>query len=131
RARAIDERRTQLLHVARRSRAAHRAAQLVRRGRRETGDRHRNAKYLLLEEDDAERLLEARLEQRMRVRHRLAALPSVDIRIHHVPLQRARSDDRDLYDDVRGAPRTHARERGRLRTALDLEQADGVDLADE
>src|SRR5437773_2093510 len=131
RARAVDERRAQLLHVRRRPRAAHRAAKLVRGTRREPGDGHRDAQDLLLEEDHAERLLERGLEQRMRVRDRLAALTAVDVRIHHVPLQRARPDDRDLHDDVLEASRTYPRERGRLRAALDLEQTDRVDLADE
>ena len=67
----------------------------------------------------------------MRVLHRLAALPAVDVRVDHVPLQRARPDDRDLDDDVREVARPHARQRLGLRAALHLEQADRVDLADE
>src|SRR4029079_14719328 len=76
RARAADERPAELLHVSARASAAHRAAEHVRGGRRESRGGDRDAKDLLLEEDHAEGLFEDRLEQRMRVLHRLAALPA-------------------------------------------------------
>src|SRR5258706_15693474 len=72
-ARSTDERTTQLLHVRRATRAAHRATEHVGGGRRKARGGDRDAKDLLLEEDHAERLLEDRLEQRMRVLHRLPA----------------------------------------------------------
>ena len=129
--RAAHERLTQPLHVGARARAAHRAPQLVRLVRGEARDGHRDLEDLLLEEDDAERLLEDRLERGMRVRDRLVSLPAIDVRVDHVPLQRARPDDRDLDDDVREVPRPHAWQRLRLRARFDLEEADRVDLADE
>src|SRR5438094_3696624 len=130
-ARPADERPAQLLHVGARARAAHRATEHGRGRWRESRGRDRDAEDLLLEEDHAERLLEDRLEQRMRVLHRLAALPAGGAGIYHVPLRRAWPDARDLDDDVREVPRPHARQGLRLRTALHLEETDRVDLADE
>src|SRR5207247_11340182 len=69
----------------------------------------RDALAICLGQDDPERLLEDRLEERMGIRHRLAALPAMDVRIHHVPLKRAWADDRDLDDDVREAAGEHPR----------------------
>ena len=130
-ARAVHERTAQALHVGRATSAAHRAAEHVSGRGREPRGGNGHPKDLLLEEDHAERLFEDRLEQGMCVGDRLAALPAADVRVHHVPLQRARPDDRDLDDDVREVPRPHARQGLRLRTALHLEETDRVDLADE
>src|SRR5437660_7070213 len=75
-ARPADERPAQLLHVGARARAAHRATEHVRGRWRESRGRDRDAEDLLLEEEHAERLLEDRLAQRMRVLHRRAAVPA-------------------------------------------------------
>src|SRR5205807_1805827 len=131
RARAADEWAAQLLHVCRAARAAHRTAQHVRGRRREPRGGDRDAEDLLLEEDDTERLFEDRLEQRMRVLDRLAALPPSDVRVDHVPLQGAGPDDRDLDDDVREVPGPDTREGLRLRAALHPEEPDRVDLGEK
>ena len=46
--------------------------------------------------------------------------------MHHVALDRAGPDDRDLEHDVVKTFRLHPRERGHLRAALDLKYTDRV-----
>ena len=70
---------------------------------RDDGDPHR----LLLEERHAERLFEDLLQlvrdrvgRRARIMHLLDSLPAAQIGMHHVALDRAGADDRDLDDEV-------------------------------
>ena len=46
--------------------------------------------------------------------------------MHHVTLNRAGPNDGDFNDDIIKTFRLHARQRGHLRAALDLENADGI-----
>ena len=73
-----------------------------------------------------ERALQDRLQIGMRIGHRLAAVAAVEVRMHHLPDDRSRPDDRHLDDEVVEVVRLHARQRRHLRAALDLEDADGV-----
>ena len=63
--RALDEPLAERLQRLQRALAAHRAAQPLRLADREAGERHRHLQHLVLEDDDAERLLERLLQQRM------------------------------------------------------------------
>ena len=70
---------------------AHRAAQLFGLAAREPGRHHRDPQQLLLEQRHAERALEDRFERRMGIAHLLAPGPAVQIRMHHLPDDRARA----------------------------------------
>ena len=61
---------------------------------------------------------------------RLLAFAAAQIGMHHVALDRAGPDDRDLDDEVVEGPRLHPRQHRHLRAALDLEGAERVGLAD-
>ena len=50
--------------------------------------------------------------------------------MHHVALDRAGADDRDLDGDVVEIPRLHPRQHAHLRAALDLKDAERIGLAD-
>src|SRR6266550_7807957 len=104
----------------------HRAAQLVGFARREAarhdGDLHR----LLLEQGDAERLVEDRFELLRRIGHRLDLLPAAQIRMHHVALDRARPHDRDFDDEIVEFLRLQTRQHRHLRAAFDLKYAQRV-----
>ena len=113
-------------HALDRALEAHRAPQLLRLAARETGDGHCDPQQLLLEERHAEGALENRLQRRMRVRDGLAPGAAVQVRMHHLPDDRARADDRHLDDEVVEARRLHPRQGRHLRSALDLEDADRV-----
>src|SRR5581483_894082 len=65
---------------------AHRAPQPFRLADREPGERHRDLEYLVLEDDDAERLAQRLLEQRMVVLDLVRGvfaelLPTLDVRM--------------------------------------------------
>ena len=62
----------------------------------------------------------------MRVLDRLAARAPIEIRMHHLPDDRSRPDDRDLHDEVVEMSRLHPRQRRHLRARFDLEEADRV-----
>ena len=62
----------------------------------------------------------------MVVDHRLAAGAAIQIRMHHLPDDRARADDRDLHDEIVEARRLEPRQRRHLRARLDLKHADRV-----
>jgi hypothetical protein len=62
----------------------------------------------------------------MRVRHLLLAGAPPQVRVHHLPLDRPRPDERDFDDQVVEAARLEARERVHLRPALHLEDTDRV-----
>ena len=46
--------------------------------------------------------------------------------MHHIALDRSRTDDRHLYHHVVKTFRFHPRQRGHLRAALDLKHPNGV-----
>ena len=87
-------------HALARSLVAHRPAQLVGLAGRESrrGDRHLHA--LLLEERNAERALQDRLERRVRIGHLLLSCPAAQVGMHHLALDRAGPDERDLHDEI-------------------------------
>jgi hypothetical protein len=58
----------------------------------------------------------------------LFSIPPIEIGMDHFPNDGPRADDGDLDDDVIKALRLHARQRGHLRSAFDLENAHGIGL---
>ncbi len=66
----------------------------------------------------------------MRILDGFSAVTASKIRMHHAPGDRSRPDDADLDDEVVPVARPQTGQHGHLRTALDLEDADGVGLAD-
>ncbi len=119
-----------LRHAFVRALVSHGAAQLVGLPRREprSGDGHLHA--LLLKERHAERATQHRLEGGMRVGDRLEAGPAVEEGMHHVTLDRSRTNECHLDDEIVECARLHSRQRVHLGPALDLEQADGVRTAE-
>ncbi len=61
-------------------------------------------------------------------RNRFSPLPPLEKWIHHIPHDRARPNDRNLYDDVVKALRLQARQTSHLRPALDLKHSHCVGL---
>src|SRR6185312_9837529 len=115
--------------------AAHRPAQPLRLPYGEPRERHRDLEHLLLEDDRAERLLEALREERMVMRDDVArilapALPAFDVRVHGLPLDRPRADERHLHGEVVEVLRLRSQKALHLRSALDLEEPDGVGVLD-
>ncbi len=117
-----------LCHPLLRAVETERAAQLLRLGAGEVGDHHRHLEDLLLKERHPERPREHRLQQRVNAIDRLAPGAAVEVRVHEVPLDRPRADDRHLDHHVVETRRAHPGERRHLRAALDLENADGIGL---
>ena len=70
---------------------SHRAPQFLGLPAGEAGGRHRHAQQLLLEQRHAERALQNRFERGMRVLDRLAPGAPIEIRMHHLPDDRARA----------------------------------------
>ncbi len=114
------------LHALDRALEAHGAPELLGLAAGEAGRRHGDAQELLLEERNAERALQDRLEAGVEVGHLLAPPPALEERMHHAAGDRPRADDGDLDDEIVEAGRRVPRQRGHLRAALDLEDADGV-----
>ena len=90
------------------------------------GDPHR----LLLEERHAERLVEHFLQLFGRIGDLLLAALPAEVGMHHVALDRAGADDRDLDDQVVELFRAQPRQHVHLRPALHLEHADAVGAAE-
>ena len=61
-----------------------------------------------------------------RVGDGLLSAPPLDVRMHHIALNRPRPYDRDLDDEIVESPRPHAGQKAHLGPALDLEHADRV-----
>ncbi len=101
----------------------HRPAQRVGLAGGEAGRLDRHAHPLLLEERNAERALEDGFELRVRIGHLLLARAPAQIRVHHLPLDRSRPDERHFHDEIVEAARLQPRERVHLRAALHLEDA--------
>ncbi len=115
-----------LPHARLRAPEAEGAAQLFGLASSEPGGDHGHAQQLLLEERHAQRAGQHRLQRSMRVAHRLAPLPPLQVGIHHAPHDGSRADDGHFHHDVVKIPRTQARQAGHLRPALHLEHAHGV-----
>ncbi len=81
---------------------------------------------LLLKQRHAQRARQDRLQRRVRVAHRLAAVAPREVRVDHLAHDRAGADDRHLDHQVVEARRLHARQRRHLRARFDLEHPDGV-----
>ncbi len=109
---------------------SHRLAQHVGFARCESrrGDCHLHP--LLLKERHTERALQNGLERRMEILHRFLSVLSTQIRVHHLTLDRARPDERDLHDKIIEAPRLQSWQRIHLRSALHLKDADRVRRAE-
>ena len=108
----------------------HGAAQLVGLAGGEAGAFDGDPHRLLLEQRHAEGLAEHLLELGRRIVDRLRALAPAQVGMHHVALDRAGPDDRDLDDEIVEGPRLDPRQHRHLRAALDLERAERVGLAD-
>ena len=121
--RAGDEDRALLLHLGA-DLLAHRAAQQV--GLAERIARHdlRDLHHLFLVDDDAERLLQDRLEHRMQVFRLLVAVlaRAIGRDVRH----RTRTIERHQRDDVLEAVRPHVDQRAAHARAFHLEHADHV-----
>ncbi len=88
--------------------ACHRPPEAIGTAGRHARDPHRDLDDLLLVEDHPHRVREDRLQQRMRISDRLATLLAPDVRMHRVPLNRPRPDDRDFDHQVVEAFRSGA-----------------------
>ena len=119
------------VHFLLRTVEAQRAPQLLGLTAGEVRHDHRDFQKLLLEQRHAERAFEHGTQALVEKCHRLAPLPPREVRMQHVALDRAGADDGDLDDHVVKRARHHARQRGHLRTALDLEGADRVCAAEQ
>ena len=126
---ALAQQPFELLHALLGSLEAHGAAQVFRLAAGEAGHRHRHAQQLFLEQRHAERALQDRLEQRMIEDDRLAAGAAIEIRVHHLPDDRTRTNQGDFDDEVVEFFGTKARQRRHLRARFHLEDADGFGAA--
>ncbi len=108
----------------------HRTTQAVRLARRETGCDHRELHDLLLENRYAQRALQNLAHPLARIDDGLLARTPAQVRVHHVALDRARANDRDLDDEVVVAARFEPRQHRHLRARFDLEYAHRVAITD-
>ena len=92
----------------------------------EIGHDHRDLEHLFLKQRNAERAFEDRLQSFIEVSDRLFPGATIQIRMHHVALDRPWPDDRDFNHDIVKTFRLHPRQRRHLRAALDLKNADRV-----
>ena len=108
----------------------HRATQLVglagRKASGVDGDLHR----LFLEQRHATGPFQDRLKHRARVVDLLQAHAATQIGMHHVALDGAGPDDRDLDDEIVEFPRFQARQHRHLGARFDLEDAQRIGAAD-
>ena len=118
-------------HARLRTLRSHRLAELVGFGRAEPRAVDRELHELLLEERHTERLLQARLRERMDIRDLLLTVAAPEVRVHRTALDRAGPDQRDLHHEVVEVAGPQPRQRGHLRPALHLEHADGVGRAQQ
>ena len=115
--------------------AAHRPPQPLGLADGEAGEMDGDVEHLVLEDDDAERLSQRLLEQRVVGRRAVARivaqqLAPLDVWVHGLPLDRPRPHERDLHRDVVDRLRPRAEDDLHLRAALDLEAADRVRCLD-
>lgn len=124
-----EELRFQAVHALLPALRTHGAPQQVGVFARAVADGDGHLHELLLEDGHAQRALEHRDELRMRVVHRLLAVPASQIGVHRPALDRAGTDERDLDDEIVEAAGQQSRQGVELRAALHLEHADGVGAA--
>ena len=121
--RAGDEHRALLFHLGA-DLLAHRAAQQVGVAERIAGHDLRDLHHLFLVDDDAERLLQDRLQHRMQIFRLLVAMlaRAIGRDVRH----RARPVQRDQRDDVLEAVRAHVDQRAPHALTFHLEHADHI-----
>ena len=90
------------------------------------GHDHGNLEHLLLEKRNTQSACQDRLQSRIEILHFLAAGPPGQVRMHHVALDRAGSDNGDLDDHIVKTFRFQARQGRHLGAAFDLKNTDGV-----
>ena len=101
----------------------HGAAQLVGLAGGETSGDHSQLHHLLLEDRHTQGALQDVADVGRRVGHRLLALLAAQIGMHHPALDRPRSNDCNLDDQVVEGCRLEPRQHVHLRPRLDLEHA--------
>ena len=107
----------------------HRPPQLIRLGGREPGRDDGDAHGLLLEQGDAIGLLEHLIQLRTGNFGFLQLVAPAQIGVHHVALDRAGPDDRDLHHQIIEFTRLETRQHAHLRAAFHLEDTHGIRLA--
>ncbi len=123
---AVEEPQLELFHPGPTALGPHRPPQLVGFGRGEARHVDRHLHQLLLEQRNAEGLLERILEQWVQVRDRLQAVATTDVRMDRATLDRAGPDQCDLDHEVIERARPQPGQRAHLGPALDLEHPDRV-----
>lgn len=119
----------QALHALGRPLGAHGLAELVGLAGREAGDVDGHLHQLLLEQRDAQGLLQRRLQQGMQVGDGLLAVAPADVGVDRPALDRTGPDEGDLDHQVVEGPGLQPRQGGHLGAGLHLEHADGVGSA--
>src|SRR5437762_13071001 len=102
---------------------SHRATQLIRFRRSVSAEDHRDCHRLLLENRNSLRSLENRLEQWMRVRHRLEPTTTLRVWMNELRLNRTRPDQRNLHHEVVHPVGHRVQNRRDLRATLDLKRS--------
>ena len=103
---------------------------LIGLARREAGGDDGDLHRLFLKQRHAQRLAEHRLQFLRGKGDLLQPLAATQIGMHHVALDRPRTHDRDLDDEIVEFFRLQPRQHRHLRAALDLEHADRVGALD-
>jgi hypothetical protein len=124
-----EEPRAEGLHPRAAALARHGAAQRIPLTQAEARQRLRYLEDLLLEQDDARRVVEHGCEERVGIGDRLRARPPPEIRMDHAALQWTWPNDRDLHHQVRKGPGAMPGEELLLGTRFDLKTANGIGRA--
>ena len=127
---ACGEPAMELVDHARPPPRAHGAAKLVGLAGRKAGRLDRQPHRLLLEQGHAERLFQHAADRLIGKLDRLLAVAAAEIRMDHVPLDRAGADDGHFNHQVVKALGLQPRQHAHLGPALDLEHAHRVGPAD-
>ena len=128
---ALDEARAERLDRLLGALAAHRAAEPFCLPHAEARGGHGDVEHLVLEDDGAEGLAERLADRLVLDRVDVArvvaeALPTLDVGVDGLPLDRPGPDERDLDGEVVEVLGLRAQQALHLGPALDLEEADGV-----
>ena len=97
---------------------------------RESRCHHGELDDLLLKDRDAQGSFQHFPDRLTGVGHRLFAVTSPEIRMHHIALDRPRADNSHLNDQVIKAARPQAGQHGHLRTGFDLKDTYRIGIAD-
>ena len=100
---------------------SHRPPQLIRLRPGEIRDRHRHPQHLLLENRHPQSPFQNPLKARMDIVHFLMPVAPVQIRMHQIPHDGPRADDRHLHRHIVKRLRPHDGQGRHLRPALHLE----------